>query len=220
MNTTTGRGQRFGIAISAFVAFAIGVTTVLSLLLGDNPALFGDQPGSAQLAGLIALPADVLLRLVTILVALSIVIGIANLLYVHVSRLWRGKLYSAVMLASFGFTVYWYVTRQGDTSLLEAVQVPIESALAALLCLSLLHGGARVMGKRADVWGLLFVVVVVIVLLASLPMAELAPVQAWRDWLMRIPVSAGARAMLLGIALGTVVTGVRALLGQDRSYRG
>lgn len=220
MSNPGGRGQRFGIALSAFVAFAIGVTTTLSLLLGDNPALFGDQPGSVQLAGLLALPADVLLRLVTIVVALSIIIGIANLLFVHVSRLTRGKVYSAVLLASFGFTVYWYVARQGDTSLLDAVQVPIESALAALLSLTLLHGGSRVMAKRADIWGLLFVVVVVIVLLASLPIAELAPLQTWRDWLMRVPVSAGARAMLLGIALGTVVTGVRALLGQDRSFRG
>ena len=215
-----GRGQRFGIAFSAFVAFAIGVTTMLSLLLGDNPELFGNQPGSDQLAEKIALPAAVLLRLVAIVIALSIIIGIANLLYVHVSRLSRGKFYSAVLLVSFGFTVYWYVTKQGDTSLLEAVQVPIESALAALLFLSLAHGGSRVMGKRADVWGLLFVVVVVIVLLASVPMTELAPVKAWSDWLMRIPVSAGARAMLLGIALGMVVTGVRVLLGQDRSYRG
>ena len=28
------RGQRFGSAFAAFVAFAVGVTTVLSLLLG------------------------------------------------------------------------------------------------------------------------------------------------------------------------------------------
>lgn len=215
-----GRGQRFGMAFSAFVAFAVGVTTVLSLLLGDNPALFGDQAGSERLAELLALPGDVLLRLVVIVIALSIVIGIANLLYVHVSRVARGKVFSGVLLASFGFTIYWYVTRQGDTSLLEAVQIPIESSLAALLFLTLVVGGSRVLQKRADAWGLLFVAVVIIVLLASLPLAELAPVKAWRDWLMRIPVSAGARAMLLGIALGTVVTGVRVLLGQDRSYRG
>ena len=37
---------------------------------------------------------------------------------------------------------------------------------------------------------------------------------------MTVPVSAGARGMLLGIALATVVTGLRVLLGQDRSYRG
>lgn len=206
--------------VSAVVAFAVGVTVMLSLLLGDNPTLLGNMPGRDELARQIALPADVLLRLVVILVALSIVIGIANLLFVHVSRLAKGKFYSAVLLASFGFTIYWYVTRQGDTSLLEAVQLPIESALAALLFLSLALGGARVLDKRRDIWGLLFVAVVVVVLLASLPLAELAPLRGWSDWLMRVPVSAGARAMLLGIALGMVVAGVRALLGQDRAYRG
>ena len=211
---------RAGAFFSALVAFAVGVTVMLSLLLGDNPALFGDQPGSDALARRIALPADVLLRLVVIFLALSVVIGIANLLFVHVSRLTSGKFYSAVLLASFSFTIFWYVTRQGDTSLLEAVQLPIESSLAALLFLSLVHGGSRVMGKRRDIWGLLFVAVVLMVLLASLPLAELAPLRAWNDWLMRVPVSAGARALLLGIALGMVVAGVRVVLGQDRAYRG
>ena len=206
--------------MSAFVAFVVGATAILSLLLGDNPALFGDQPGSGELARWLALPGDVLLQLVVIVVAISIVIGIANLLYVHVGRLARGKYYSAVVLASFGFTLYWHVTRQGDASLLAAVQVPIESALAALLFLSLAIGGARVLQKRAEVWGLLFVAVTLIALLGSLPLAELAPLKAWNDWLMAVPVSAGARAILLGIALGAVVAGLRALLGQDRSYRG
>ena len=215
-----GRGAGIGAIMSAIIAFAVGVTVMFSLLLGDNPALFGDLPDADELARRFALPADVLLRRVVIVVALSIVIGIANLLFVHVSRLTSGKFYSAVLLASFGFTIYWYVTRQGDTSLLEAVQLPIESALAALLFLSLALGGARVMGKRRDIWGLLFVAVVVVVLLASLPLAELAPLRAWSDWLMRVPVSAGARAMLLGIALGMGVAGVRALLGQDRAFRG
>lgn len=206
--------------MAAFVAFVVGVTTILSLLLGDNPALFGAGPGSDELARRLALPGDVLLRLVAIVIAVSIVIGIANLLFVHVGRLARGKIYSAVMLASFAFTMYWSITNKGDASLLEAVQVPIESALAALLFVSLALGGSRVMQKRADIWGLLFVALVLIVLLGSLPLAELAPVKAWSDWLMAIPVSAGARAILLGIALGSVVAGVRALLGQDRAYRG
>ena len=206
--------------MAAFVAFVVGVTTILSLLLGDNPALFGGGPGSDELARRLALPGDVLLRLVAIVIAVSIVIGIANLLFVHIGRLARGKFYSAILLASFAFTIYWTITNKGDASLLEAVQVPIESALAALLFVSLAHGAARVMRKRADVWGLLFVAVALIVLLGSIPLAELAPVKAWSDWLMAIPVSAGGRAILLGIALGSVVAGLRALLGQDRAFRG
>lgn len=215
-----GEGGRGGVGLAAFVAFAVGMTTILSLLLGDDPALFGGGPGAEELARRLALPGDILLKLVGIVIALSIVFGIANLLFVHVGRLARGQFTSAVLLASFAFTLYWHVARQGDTSLLAAAQVPIESALAALLFLSLALGGARVMRKRADIWGLLFVLVALIVLLGTIPLPQLAPVKAFSDWLMAVPVSAGGRAILLGIALGAVVVGARALLGQDRSYRG
>ena len=215
-----GRSQRMGIAFSAFIAFIVGVTMLVSLLLGDHPELFGNIGGAATFASLLALPASILIRLVAIVVALTIIIGIANLLYVHVGRVVSRGFYSIILLASFAFTIYWYVTKQGDTSLLEAVQVPIESALAALLFLSMLRGGTRILQKRADIWGLLFVTVLVVVLLGTIPLAALEPIREWSDWVMEIPVSAGARAILLGIALGTVVTGVRILLGQDRSYRG
>ena len=214
------RTQRIGIAFSAFVAFAVGVITLLSLLLGDHPELYSNFAGAPVFARLLTLPAAIMVRLVSITAAVTIVIGIFNLLYVHLGRVVRGAFFSIVMIASFGLTIWWYVSKQGDTSLLAAVQVPIESALAALLFLSMVQGGARVLGKRADIWGLLFVTVLVVVLLGTLPIESLAPVREWSDWLMEIPVSAGARAILLGIALGTVVTGVRVLLGQDRSYRG
>ena len=214
------RSQRLGIAFSASVAFAVGLLTLFSLLLGDHPELLGDFAGAPAFARLMTLPAAIMVRLVAITSAVAIVIGISNLLYVHMGRVLRGAFFSIVMIASFALTIWWYWSKQGDTSLLAAVQVPIESALAALLFLSMVQGGARVMGKRADIWGLLFVTVMVVVLLGSLPIASLAPVRVWSDWLMEIPVSAGARAILLGIALGTVVTGVRVLLGQDRSYRG
>lgn len=211
---------RIGIAFSAFVAFTVGIITLLSLLLGGHPELYGDRAGAETWAGLLALPAALLLRLVTLTVAVAIVIGIVNLLHVHAGRCLRRQFYSIVLIASFAFTIYWHMTRPGDSSLLAAVQVPIESALAALLFLSMAQGGARVLKKRADIWGLLFVTVMVIALLGTLPLPSLAPLREWSDWLMAVPVSAGARAILLGIALATVVAGLRILLGQDRSYRG
>ncbi len=212
--------QRLGSAFSAIIAFLVGVITLVSLLLGGNPGLFGDLPQAADLAALLALPAAVLLRLVALVIALGVLIGIANLLLTHAQRLMRGRALSAALLGSFALTLFWYVARAGDTSLLEAVQLPIESSLAALLCLTLVGGAARVIAKRADIWSLLFVLSLLIVLLASLPWAELEPLRAWRDWLLRVPVSAGTRALLLGIALATVVAGVRIALGQDRAYRG
>ncbi|MCY4465945.1 MAG: hypothetical protein OXE46_10455 [Chloroflexi bacterium] len=214
------RRPRVGISMAAMTGFLVGVTAILSLLLGDNPALFGGGAQADALAQDFALPGDVLLRLLVIVLALSIVFGIANLLIVHTRRVAHGRLMSGVLLASFAGAIGWHITRRGDTSLLETIQLPIESALAALLCITLVAGGARILARRSDIWGLLFVLVVVVVLLGSLPLPELAPIAAFSDWLMRIPVQAGARAILLGIALGSIVVGVRALLGQDRSVRG
>ena len=207
-------------SLAVIVAFFVGVTVMLSLLLGDNPALFGEDANAELLAETIALPADVMLRLLAILLAASIAFGIANLLLVHARRVASGRLMSGVILASFAGTIAWHWWNVGDTSLMEIVQLPIESSLAALLCVTLVAGGARILSQRSDIWGLLFVVVVVVVLLGSLPLPEVAPLRGFSDWLLRIPTQAGARAILLGIALGSVVVGVRALLGQDRAWRG
>lgn len=214
------RRSHVGASLATITGFLVGITAVLSLLLGDNPALFGDGAGADALAQNFALPGAVLLRLLVIVLALSIVFGIANLLSLHTRRVAGGRLMSGVLLASFAGTIGWHITQRGDLSLLETIQLPIESALAALLCVTLVAGGARILTRRNDIWGLLFVLVVVVVLLGSLPLPELAPIAALSDWLMRIPVQAGARAILLGIALGSIVVGVRALLGQDRSLRG
>lgn len=215
-----GRGQRLGAALAAVIAFAVGMTTLFSLLLGNQPELYGLIANAEAVSILAALPASLFVRLAAITIAFTIVIGMFNLLYVHLRRLARRQFYSLVLLLSFAITIYWHVASGGDPSLLEAVQMPIESSLAALLCLSLVYGGAAALRKRANGWGILFVAVMLTVLLGALPLDDLAPLRQWKDWLMAVPVSAGARAMLLGVALGTVVAGLRILLGQDRSYRG
>ena len=214
------RRQRLGVALPAFIAFAVGLLTLFSLLMGGNPELYGFMEQPAVTAELVALPAAALVRLTALAIAFTVLIGLANLLYVHLERLARRRFYSLILLLSFAATMGWYMVSRGDTALLEAVQVPIESSLAALLFLSLMHGGATVLKRRQDGWGFLFAAVMLTVLLATLPLAELAPLRPWREWLMTVPVSAGARAMLIGIALATVTAGLRALLGQDRSYRG
>ena len=214
------RGQRLGAALTSLIALVVGVLTLLSLLLGNNPELFGASPGAANFARLLALPASVFVRLVSIIIAVTIIIGIVNLLRVHLGRVARGAFYSLVLLVSFGGTLAWYVANNGDTSLLEAVQVPIESSLAGLLFLSLVYGGARIIQVRPDRWSVLFVAVLLVVLLGTLPLESINPIRQASAWLMTVPVSGGARGILLGIALATVVTGLRVLVGQDRSYRG
>jgi hypothetical protein len=109
--------------------------------------------------------------------------------------------------------------RSISTILLESVQVSIESALAGLVLFALVYGALRLMRRRVTWWGMLFTLVLLIILIGALPLPGTVGLLSVRDWLMAVPVSAGARGILLGIALATVVTGVRVLIGQDRSYR-
>ena len=75
------------------------------------------------------------------------------------------------------------------------------------------------MRRSVSVWNVLFTAAVVVALLGWLPVRELDVLADVREWIVRVPVSAGARGILLGVALGTVTVGVRVLLGQDRSLR-
>jgi hypothetical protein len=76
--------------------------------------------------------------------------------------------------------------------------------------------------RRRVTWPhVIFTLVLLVVLLGALPLpgGGLSLLAATRNWLLAVPVSAGMRGILLGIALATVVAGVRVLIGQDRSYR-
>ena len=202
--------MRLGSALATAITISVGFFTVLGLLLGDNFELLG-------------LLASIFLQLTTITVALTIIIGIINLLTVHFSRVGRrktGAIYSFVLVISFTVAIVSYaVDRDASMMVLETVQISVESALAGLLFFVLVYGAARMMRERVTGWNILFIAVLLLVLLGALPLSQLEPIADVRDWLLQTPVDAGARGILMGVALATVVTGVRVLIGQDRSYR-
>jgi hypothetical protein len=221
---------RLGAALASAITIAAGFVTLVGLLVGDDLGLL-----SALVNGLgIRVIANFFLQLVTITAAVAILIGVLNLLLVHLERL-SGReggalprVYSLVLLVSFVAVIATYAfARPTSLILLETVQVSIESALAGLLFFALVYGAATVTRRRASWAGMVFVTTIVIVLLAALPLTASTPLAARgqalvvevRDWLLAVPADAGARGILLGIALATIVTGVRVLIGQDRSYR-
>lgn len=216
-------------ALAAALTVGTGLAVLAGLLIGPETlselgttlGVAGDDPG--QTADDLNAIASFLLQLTTITVALTVLIGVLNLLSVHVRRVvrrQRGLIYSLVLVASFALAVGTYILdRDSSLVLLETVQLSVESALAGILFFALVYGAYRMMRHEVTWTGLLFVVVLLIVLVAALPIGGLDVIQDARDWLMEIPVSAGARGLLLGIALATVVTGVRLLIGVDRSYR-
>jgi len=215
--------SRLSVVLSAALVILIGLITLLGLLVGD------DLGGLTLLVTLgepfsIRNLAEFFVRVTVVTISLTIVIGILNLLYIHVRRVAvartvSARLTSIVLVASFVLTLVLYrVDRDASMFLLEDVQIPIESALASLLFFVLVFGGFRMLKDRVTVPRLLFVVTVLLVLLSSLTLPGLDFVNEVSNWLLNVPVNGGARGILLGIALATVITGLRVLIGQDRSY--
>lgn len=214
--------------LAVLVALGTALVTLSGLLLEQQPA-----PGqaAADWQARVLEWSGTLLELFSISVAVTIVIGIGNLLLVHLRRAGRreaGCGYSFVLFFSAAAVItLTLLERQGllvngaewRGLLLEQVQVTVESSLAGLLLFALVYGAWRVTALRVGVQGALFVCTLLLVLAAALPLPQLAPLRPLRDWLLAVPVNAGARGILLGIALATVVAGARVLSGQERSLR-
>lgn len=204
-------------ALSSALTVSIGLMVLIGLLLvpdansPNNVITFFNQF------------TELTLQLTTITLALTVLIGVVNLLFVHTNRLkkrGRNAIYSLTLLISFAVAVGTYIfSRDESLIILDTVQFSVESALAGVVFFALVYGAYRMLHKQLT-WGrTLFVVVVIFMLIVALPFANVSVLYPLRDWLLAVPVSAGTRGLLLGIALGTVITGVRVLIGVDRSYR-
>ncbi|MEZ4671257.1 MAG: hypothetical protein R3E39_25410 [Anaerolineae bacterium] len=221
--------RRLGSALFSAIVIVVGVLTLLGLVVGD---------GLGSLSGLIKgspIPTltNIFLQITVITVAVTIIIGILNLLIVHLRRIFRRSgqwQYSVLLiLSALGVLILGVLERVGVISttpaptsiLLEGVQVSIESALAGLVLFALVYAAFRLMRRRVSGSALLFTLVLLVLLAGALPFTSplIRLLAAIRTWLLEVPVSAGARGILMGIALATVVIGVRVLIGQDRSYR-
>jgi len=100
--------------------------------------------------------------------------------------------------------------------------MPIESSLMALLSIVLAYSCIRLLRRRANPFSIIFVATVLIVLLATGPLFgyNFPGLQELRSWIAQVPAVGGARGILLGVALGTIITGLRVIMGVDRPYRG
>jgi hypothetical protein len=102
-------------------------------------------------------------------------------------------------------------------------QVPIEISLLAILAVILVYAAARMVTRKPRWQTILFLITVLVVLLGSVPLFfidQIDSLNALQGWLSQVPAVAGARGLLLGVALGTIATGLRILMGVDRPYGG
>lgn len=178
----------------------------------------------AQLANLTGL----LIEWGILLVGLAGVIGIGYLLKMHLVRVVRwqkGSLLSLIVLVAFLVTVGIGFFLPSESAFFRNwvlnIQIPVETSLLAILTVTMLFASLRIIRTRG--WTLMsasFLISALISLILNLHYLNPANGTAGAEWLefvRRLPL-AGLRGILIGIALGGLIVGLRVLLGMDRPY--
>ncbi len=218
---------KFKSPVSTSLAIGVGIVVLLGYFFGSDPS------GEATTLGLLR---GFLLQGAIVWAAVAMLVGIFNLASVHLAKIRTNEEapYSFILLITLiitlGIGLYDIVETftQGELNFKRSswvfnyIQLPIETSLMAVLAISLTYAAARLLARRLNLISVVFVGVVLMLLIGAVPqVAAQAPLLAEiRQWILRVPTMAGARGILLGIALGTIATGVRILTGSDRPYRG
>ncbi|GAB4579866.1 MAG: hypothetical protein Fur0022_26050 [Anaerolineales bacterium] len=174
-----------------------------------------------------------LLKWATTLSTVALVIGLINLASVHSRKLdmegdfpFNSLVLVIAMVVTFGLVLVFGPASDYAMFILNYIQIPVETSLVAILAVTLVYASARVVRRKTDAFSLVFIATAIFILLTTSPLVTDwfpsigEPLLALRDWITNVLATAGARGILLGIALGTIATGIRILMGMDRPYGG
>lgn len=162
----------------------------------------------------------ILLQWAMVLGGFAFLLAFLNLLRANLKRLQRkgrGRIPSLIIVLSALATaalVLWEMFVVGDIGvwgqrLVDAILIPGESALLALTSVALLLAGLRALRTRRTVGSLIFMLVAILMLISTIPYAGvIGDIAAWVD---RVLATAGMRGLLMGVALGTLLAGIRAI---------
>lgn len=173
----------------------------------------------------------------------AVLVGIWNLFSVHLQKIRAkkpGSVYSFVLLFFLLLTLfllYFPILLQnlvsGDPSqthivnaiILDGIIIPVEVSLMAVLAVTLLVAAIRMLRARADLPAIVFLATAFVALLGIGLRSFLGQIPVLSDLAQSQIVTnalalGGARGILIGVALGTLTTGLRILLGIDRPYGG
>lgn len=200
--------------LTAIIAIAAGLLILLGYFL----------PAAAPIQVL-------LLDWAIILAASAALVGIFNLITVHSDKIRtraKDSVYSAMLIMGLvGAFIFGLVLKPQNiymqAILLNGIIVPVETSLLAILTITLLYAAIRLLRRRTDVMSIVFIVTAALIFLASatLPFGDMPILGTLvRPWVSNILALGGARGILIGVALGSLFTGLRVLFGVDRPYGG
>lgn len=164
-----------------------------------------------------------------IIAGMAVLVGIFNLIAVQMEKIrmgQKGGIYGVLLIISliitFGLGLIFGPENQYMRLTADAIIVPVEASLMAILAITLIYASIRLLRHRVDVTSVLFLSVGVIFLIAIMP-TPFSALDALQQFILQVAgmfSMGGARGLLIGIALGTLLTGLRVLFGIDRPYGG
>jgi len=165
-----------------------------------------------------------------IIAAFALVLGVINVLRVHGRKIRQAgpaRFYSFVLVAAmFVVLAVGLPALPGRPSgpsqptvqwIFENIQAPIQASLSGLLVFFILTAAYRLLRAR-NLESAVMLVVAIIVLLGQVTLGSPSILPALKDWILDVPAMAGVRGILLGVALGVLLTSIRLLLGVERPY--
>jgi hypothetical protein len=207
-------------AVLSAIAVSVGLITLLGYFV-NAPILLAARLWFVTAASLLA--------------AVAVCLGAFNLFAVHVKKIADqsgGWVYSIflilglVLTLAAGFIPPFLKMGSGTANpfiqtAFRSVIVAAGTAISGLLVFFLVFAGYRLLRRKPSVASVTFLLVALVSILGMAPQLPELPDLGLRDmwiWLSQVPAVAGARGILLGIALGVVATGLRILLAVDRPY--
>jgi hypothetical protein len=166
-----------------------------------------------------------------ILAAFAIFVGIVNLLAVHgnkVRKKEKGSFYSFILILSLFATLLLGLALRPEhkivAALFNTIQLPVEASLMAVLAVTLTYASIRLLRRRLNLVGVVFLITALLILFGTAPLPFLGDIPILSDlvrpFLTQVLAVGGARGILIGVALGTLTIGLRVLFGADRPYGG
>ena len=169
---------------------------------------------------------------VIVVVGCTYVLGVANLLRInwrHVARRESDWIYKAVLIAGLlvtmgiGFSegTHYADPTSGFEWIYTTFYSPMSSTMFALLAFFIASAAFRAFRIRS-VEAMLLAIAAFILMLGRVPLGNAIhpAIPAAADWLMEIPQNAAKRGILMGAALGVMATGIRLILGLEKTYGG
>lgn len=166
-----------------------------------------------------------------ILAAFALFIGLFNLLAVHADKVRskkKGGFYSLILILSMLVTLVLGLWLRPDhlvmALIFNAIQLPVETSLMAMLVVTLTYASIRLLRRRSNLVSVIFLVTALLILLGSAPLPFIGSLPIVSDmirpFIAQVLAAAGARGILIGVALGALTTGLRVLFGAERPYGG